>query len=138
MRRYVHRKGQACTPDQDRCVAPASKKSLRDCPRCKRAKNSALQLRDWQSRAVPPRKAWLLARSSRSVNFRFFGKRSAQLNERNTCIAKLRAAMHTFDDQFDFVDRLRTIAHADQIRVLEGLIRNRFSERPLVIQCDFE
>src|SRR4029453_3606103 len=138
MRRYAHRKGQGCSPGPDRYVAPASKTSLRDYPRCKCAKRSPLQSRDRQSRAAPPRRTRLLAYSSRSVNFRFFGKRRAQSKERKGCVAKFRATMHTLNHQLDFVHRFRVIPNANQIRFLEHLVGNGFSERLLVIQCNLE
>jgi hypothetical protein len=50
----------------------------------------------------------------------------------------LRAAVHTLNHQLDFVDRLRVIPNANQIRFLEHLVGNGFSERLLVIQCDLE
>src|SRR6476660_10630674 len=75
---------------------------------------------------------------SRSVNFRFFAKRRAQINERNARVAKLRAAMHTFDDQFNFVDRLGVVPHADEVRTFESLIGNALRKRMLIVQHDFE
>src|SRR5882724_2352252 len=138
MRRYARRKGQGCSPGPDLYVAPASKKSLRDCPQCKWAKRLPPRLTRWRRRAAPLHRGQRLACSSRPVNFRFFGKRSAQLNERNACVAKLRAAMHTLDHQLDFVHRFRVIPNANQIRFLEHLVGNGFSERLLVIQCNLE
>ena len=96
------------------------------------------QLRTWRQPGASQNKSRLLARSSRPVNFRLFAKRCAQLNERNARVAKLRAAMHTFDDQFDFVDRLRVVPHADEVRSLESLIGNALRERMLIVQHDFE
>ena len=80
----------------------------------------------------------LLALSSRFVNFRFFGKRRSQLNERNARITELRAAMHTLDHQFDFVNRLRVIAYANQVRPLEELIGNVLRKCVFVIERDLE
>src|SRR5215475_356308 len=138
MRRYAHQKGQGCSPGPDRYVAPASKNSLRECLRYRWAERWPLQLRDRQSRAAPPRRTRLLACSSRSVNLRFFAKRSAQFNERDTSVVRLGAAVHALNHQLDFVHRFRVIPNANQIRFLEHLVGNGFSERLLVIQCNLE
>ena len=69
----------------------------------------------WSQRVAPQYKSQPRVASSRSVNFRFFAKRCAQLNERNARVTKLRAAMHAFNHHFDFVNRFRVIPHADQI-----------------------
>ena len=123
MRRYAHRKGSVCTADRDGCFAPASKTCRRDCPRCKWAKYSLPRVGDWRQSTAPPCTARALAPSSRSVNFRFFGKRRAQLNERDARITELRAAMHTFDHELDLVDRFGA-------KLLPGLEPN-----PGPIQC---
>src|SRR5437667_12263807 len=133
MRRYAHRNGPECTVGRGRYFGPASKTCLRDCPRCKSAKYSLPRVGDWRQPTAPPCTARVLAPSSRSVNFRFFGKRRAQLNERDARITELRAAMHTFDHQLNFADRLGVIAHADKVGAFEVLIGNVLRKRVLVI-----
>ena len=46
--------------------------------------------------------------------------------------------MHTLDHQFDFVDRLRVIAYANQVRLFEELIGNVLRKCVFVIERDFE
>ena len=46
--------------------------------------------------------------------------------------------MHTLDHQFDFVDRLRVIAYANQVRPFEELIGNVRRKCVFVIERDFE
>src|SRR5213592_3742330 len=138
MRRYAHRNGPECTVGRGRYFGPASKTCLRDCPRCKSTKYSLPRVGDWRQPTAPPCTARVLAPSSRSVNFRFFAKRCAQLNERNARITELRAAMHTFDLEFNFGDRLGVIAHPNQVRIFEALIGNALRKRVLIVQCDFE
>src|SRR5437867_10220428 len=86
MRHYTHRNGPECTVGRGRYFGPANKTCLRDCPRCKSAKYSLPRVGDWRQPTAPPCTARVLAPSSRSVNFRFFGKRRAQLNERDARI----------------------------------------------------
>src|SRR5438477_35622 len=121
--------------DRDPHFGPANKTSQRDYLRCKSAGPSLLR---WRRSAAPPCKASPLGRSSGSLNFGFFSERRSQLNERDAGVAKLRTAMHTRDHQFDFVDRLRVIAYANQVRPFEELIGNVLRKCVLVIQRDFE
>jgi len=46
--------------------------------------------------------------------------------------------MHTFDDKFDFVNRLRVVPHANEVWTFESLIGNALRRRVFVIQRDFE
>ena len=67
------------------------------------------------------------------MNFRFLGQRRAQFKKRDACVPKFRARMHSFDRQFDLVDRLGVISHANEVRSFEALIGNVLGKRMLVI-----
>src|SRR5262249_83245 len=116
-----------------RYFGQASKMCRRGCLRCKSADCPRLSLENWSQRVGPQSRSQPRVASSRSVNFRFFAKRSAQFNERNARVSELRATMYAFDHQFDFVDRFCVISHSDEIRIVERVIGNGFSERSLVI-----
>src|SRR5207244_7432954 len=130
--------GPECTVGRGRYFGPASKTCLRDCPRCKSAKYSLPRVGDWRQPTAPPCTARVLAPSSRSVNFRFFGKRRAQLNERDARITEDRAAMHTFDHELDLVDRFGVVPDADEVRTFESLVGDILRKCVLVIERDFE
>src|SRR5438552_7871557 len=135
--RCAHRKGLGCMADQDRPVALANKTSRRGCPRCKWAEPSPRLLR-WPRRAAPPCKASLLASSSGSLNFRFLTERRSQINERDARVPQLRTAVHALDHEFNLVDWLDVIAHADEVRTFESLIGNVLRNSVFVFQCDLD
>src|SRR5438477_1873092 len=116
--------------DRDPHFGRANKTSQRDCLRYKSA--GPLLLR-WRRSAVPPCKASPLGGSSGSLNFRFLRERRSQLNERDARVAKLRAAIHAFDYQLNFVDRLGVVSDADEVRTFEVLIGNALRKRVLFI-----
>src|SRR5262245_32791299 len=103
------------------------------CPRCKWADSWQLWLQRWWQRLTPQYRSQLRVASSCVLNFRFLAKRRAQLNGRNTRVAKLRAAVHALNHHFDFIDWLGVISHANQIWVLECLVGNGLSECLLVV-----
>src|SRR6266487_6386734 len=106
--------------------------SQRDYLRCKSAGPSP-RWRGWRRSAAPPCKASPLGGSSRSLNFGFFSERRSQFNERDACVAKLRAAIHAFDYELNLVERLGVVPHTDEVGPFEVLIGNALRKRVLVV-----